>query len=146
MVKTVETVKIIVYGTPGPQGSKRYVGGRRMIENSKLVKPWRESVVWAAREAMAGRPPILGAVVVSMVFTLRKPAGAPKRRRTYPATRPDLSKLARSTEDAMTTAGVYGDDGQIIEYSRLAKVYPLEDRDALDVPGVRIVVIKVAEE
>jgi len=139
-------VKIIVYGTPGPQGSKRYVGKNRIIENSKLVKPWREAVVWAAREAMARRPPILGAVIVSMVLTVRKPKGAPKRRRTYPATRPDLIKLARGTEDAMKTAGVYKDDGQIIEYSRLAKVYPLEDRDALDVPGVKIVVSKVAEE
>ena len=139
-------VEIIVYGTPGPQGSKRHVGGGRMIEHSQLVKPWRESVVWAAREAMAGRPPIKGPVVVSMVFTLRKPSSAPKKRWSAPSTRPDLSKLARSTEDAMTTAGVYKDDGQIIEYSRLAKVYPLEDPAALDLPGVWICIRGVFEE
>ena len=133
-------VQITVYGTPGPQGSKRHVGNGVMIESSKKVKPWREAVVYAAREAMEGRPPLSGPVVIEMVFTVRKPASAPKRRRTFPATKPDLSKLARSTEDALTTAGVYEDDARIVEYKRLAKVYPLEDPVALDVPGVVITV------
>lgn len=42
-----------VYGEPAPQGSKRHVGGGRMIESSAKVKPWRQDVVAAAREAMA---------------------------------------------------------------------------------------------
>jgi len=90
--------------------------------------------------AMAGRPPIAGPVFISMVFTLKKPKGASKKRRTWPCTRPDVSKLARATEDALKTAGVYFDDGQIVDYDRLGKVYPLEDPMALDVPGVKIVV------
>lgn len=133
-------VEITVYGTPGPQGSKRHVGNGVMIESSKKVKPWREAVVYAAREAMAGRPALVGPIVLEMVFTLRKPVSAPKKRRIWASTKPDLSKLARSTEDALTTAGVYEDDARIIEYSRLAKVFPLEDPASLDVPGVRITV------
>ena len=136
-------VQITVYGEPGPQGSKRHVGNGVMIESSKKVKPWREAVVYAAREAMRGWPALTGPIVLRMVFTVRKPKSAPKRRRTFPATKPDLSKLARSTEDAMTTAGVYEDDARIVEYARLAKVYPMEDPDALDVPGVRITVHKI---
>jgi len=138
-------IEITVYGTPGPQGSKSFRGMSKkghaiMTESSKKVKPWREAVVYAAREAMAGRPPLQGPLVVGMVFTVRKPKSAPKRRRTWPATKPDLSKYARSTEDAMTTAGVWKDDGQVVEYVRLAKVFPNEDVHALDVPGVRITV------
>lgn len=141
-------VEFIVYGTPGPQGSKSFRGMSKkghaiMTESSAKVKPWREAVVYAAREAMAGRPPLQGPVVLEMVFTVRKPTSAPKRRRIWPATKPDLSKLARSTEDAMTTAGVYEDDARIVEYARLAKVFPLEDPAALDVPGVRIKVQQI---
>lgn len=105
-----------------------------------MVKPWREAIVYAAREAMAGRPALVGPVVLDMVFTLKKPVSAPKKRRVWPSTKPDLSKLARSTEDALTTAGVYEDDARIVEYGRLAKVFPGEDPAALDVPGVRITI------
>jgi crossover junction endodeoxyribonuclease RusA len=37
-------------------------------------------------------------------------AGAPE----FPATRPDLDKLARSTLDGLKSAGLYGDDGQVV--------------------------------
>ncbi len=131
-------LEFAVFGDPGPQGSKRHVGGGRMIESSKKVKPWRDSVMWCAREALCGRPMIFGPVVVDMIFTMRKPTGAPKRRRTWPAVAPDLSKLARATEDALTIAGVYEDDARIVEYGRLAKVYPGEDTDALHSPGCLI--------
>lgn len=124
-----------VIGEPGPQGSKRHVGGGRMIESSKKVKPWRDSVAWCAREAMCGRSIIGGPVIVDMIFTLRKPQSAPKRRKSWADKKPDLSKLARSTEDALTTAGVYEDDARIVEYGRLAKVFPGEDPDALHSPG-----------
>ena len=75
-----------------------------------------------------------------MVFTLPKPSSAPKRRRTWPMRKPDLSKLARSTEDALVDAGLLADDARIVEYQRLAKVYPGEDVEALDAPGVLIVI------
>ena len=47
-----------VFGLPGPQGSKRFVGRTKtgrglMVESSAKVKPWREAVKWAAREMMA---------------------------------------------------------------------------------------------
>lgn len=154
-----EVCRFDVIGVPGPQGSKRHVGRGVMIESSRKVKPWREAVVWAAREVVEKRMqsaavrlvvyghvllpvPIDGPLVLSMVFTLPKPASAPKRRRTWPDKKPDLSKLARSTEDALVDAGLIRDDARIVEYERLAKVFPGEDPAALDVPGVRIVVYK----
>lgn len=142
-------MKIIVYGHPAPQGSKRSLGKRGgkniMIESSKYVKPWREAVKFAALEVRRGRAPLDEPLEVRMVFTLMKPESAPKRRQTFPCRTPDLSKLARSTEDALTDAGVIKDDARIVEYLRLAKVYPNEDPEALDTPGV-IIEIRTKEE
>src|SRR5574343_224639 len=139
-------IDIVVYGSPAPQGSKKFDGvtksGRGlMVESSKKVKPWRMDVKDAAERAAdiyADMLPLDGPLRVSMVFTLPKPASAPKKRRTWPDRKPDVSKLARSTEDALSDAGVWADDARVVEYSRLAKVFPGEDPEALDRPGVRI--------
>ena len=127
-------LEITVYGTPGPQGSKRHVGNGRMIESSSKVKPWREAVVWAARE---NGQKIAGPVGVSIVFTLPKPASAPKRRTTWPDRKPDIDKLVRSTFDALSTAGTFEDDARVVDL-RTSKVYPGEGFGALDVPGCLI--------
>lgn len=146
-------MKITVYGQPAPQGSKRGFVNRKtgaviLVESSDKVKPWREAVKYAAIEVRDGGLPLCGPLRVSMVFTFARPAGhfgsgknagqvrasAPPR----PHGRPDLSKLARSTEDALTDARAYEDDSRIVEYSRLAKVYIGGDVDALDAPGVKI--------
>lgn len=154
-----------VYGMPGPQGSKSFKGLSKktgkaiMVESSAKVKPWREAVKAVARSVVeypvsaAGfdlRPgannaiptkfPLDGPLIVRMVFTLPKPVSAPKRKKTYPDRKPDLSKLARSTEDALTDAGLIKDDARIVGYSRLEKVYPNEDPEALPCPGVRITI------
>ena len=141
-------ITIRVYGLPGPMGSKRFVGLSKsgkglMIESSKAVKPWREAVKWAAIQS--GARGLDGPLWVSMVFTIKKPKSAPKRKRTWPATKPDLSKLARSTEDAISDSGVWADDARVVECLRLAKVYPGEDRDALDRPGCLITIMTEAE-
>lgn len=154
-------IEIIAYGIPGPQGSKRHVGRGVMVESSKKVKPWREGVHWAAREWIAAWKPTIDLrpfalnyaqwvpldcpLLVRMVFTMPKPLSAPKTRRTWPMRTPDLSKLLRSTEDALTTAGLWRDDARVVEYARAAKVYPLEDPEALEAPGVRIVIEVVPE-
>jgi crossover junction endodeoxyribonuclease RusA len=141
-------VEIVVHGNPAPQGSKKFVGmvnGHGMMaESSKKVKPWRQDVVAAALAVRQGASPLDGPLTVRMVFTIPKPASAPKRRRSWPNRKPDLSKLARSTEDALTTAKIWADDARVVEYERLAKVFPGEDREALDSPGVRIEIRSVA--
>lgn len=150
------TVRIVAYGTPAPQGSKAYKGHRGglpvLVESSKKVKPWR-SVVAAAAEAYrltlpgAARRgfPLDEPLAVRMVFTMPKPASAPKRRRTWPTRYPDVSKLARSTEDALTTAGIWADDARVVDYDRLAKVFPGEDPEALDQPGVLIEIRRITD-
>lgn len=146
------SVAFVCYGIPGPQGSKSFKGMRPgkdgrsravLAESSKKVKPWRKAVEAAAREAIERyklTAPLDGPLVGRMVFTLPKPKSAPKTRRTWPDRMPDLSKLIRSTEDALTAAGLWADDARVVEYSRTAKVFPGEDPEALDAPGVRIIV------
>jgi Holliday junction resolvase RusA-like endonuclease len=135
------STRIEVRGQPAPQGSKSFKGmvnGHAiMAESSKAVKPWREDVKWACLRMGFGRESqtIHGPLAVSMVFTMPKPKSAPKRKRTWPDRTPDLSKLVRSTEDALTQIGVWEDDARVVEYIRVAKVFPGEDRDALDTPG-----------
>lgn len=134
---------IVVYGSPGPQGSKRFVGKAKsgrgiMIESSAKVKPWRADVKAAAIAVRNGAAPIDAPVRVRMVFTMPKPASAPKRRKTWPMRKPDVSKLCRSTEDALVDAGVLIDDARIVGYSRLEKVFPNEDPESLEAPGCRI--------
>lgn len=152
---TPHVMRIVVYGSPAPQGSKSFKGmltgkdGRShavMAESSKKVKPWRQDVVAAAVEAReaAGNPdPLDCALSVRMIFTLPKPKSAPKKKRIYAMRKPDVSKLARSTEDALTTALIWADDSRVTEYSRLAKVFPGEDPEALNSPGVVIEIRRI---
>ena len=141
-----------VRGLPAPQGSKRHVGRGIMIESSKHVKPWRQDVRAAAEAWISTRPglyPMDGALSVDMVFSMPRPKGHYGTGRnagvlkasapSYPQGMPDLSKLIRSTEDALTSAGLWEDDARVVEYGRLAKVYAAStDPDALPVTGAVI--------
>jgi Holliday junction resolvase RusA-like endonuclease len=109
-----------IYGTPAPQGSKRHVGGGRMIEASKKVKPWRDAIVeQAIREGVSGTQ-LDGPLVLRVSFYLLRPKGhsgvhgllakAPR----WPFRVPDLDKLVRSTGDGLTQAGVIADDARIV--------------------------------
>jgi Holliday junction resolvase RusA-like endonuclease len=151
---------ITVYGDPAPQGSKRALGrspaGKSiMVENSTKVIPWRNDVKNAAERAVAALgmpPPMDGPLLARMVFTYPRPKShfgtgknsdrlrpdAPER----PCTVPDLSKLVRSTEDAIKGL-VWVDDARVSEYSRVAKVWVNEDIEALDRRGVIITVVPI---
>lgn len=111
-----------VNGTPAPQGSKKgfVVKGRVvLVESSAKVKPWRAAVVDAAVEAMNGRPPLDGALDVTITYRLLKPRTV---KRDFPTVTPDLDKLARSTHDALKTGGVVADDARFCRMTE-CKVY-----------------------
>jgi crossover junction endodeoxyribonuclease RusA len=125
-----EALSVWVAGEPAPQGSKRAFGaGRpggkiRMVEMSKKVGPWRDAVKAAFKArghrgvvaTATGLPPgwpLLGPVVVKLVFVMPRPQA--QRKATKPMVeRPDLDKLIRSTLDAIGMAGVWSDDSQVI--------------------------------
>lgn len=138
-----------VYGQPAAQGSKRHVGNGRMIEASAAVEPWREAVKTAARKVIdapgnANFTPLDGPLSVEVVFTVRKPASAPKGRRTWPDRKPDIDKLLRAVFDAFTSAGVWTDDARVIAVMS-SKVYPNEGQHALTSPGCIIRVWRITD-
>jgi len=118
------SVTFQVIGTPAPQGSKRHVGRGILIESSKKVGPWREAVAHAAADALSdGSARAFDTPVrVTMLFYLARPKRKPKW--PQPGTRPDLSKLVRSTEDALVQAGLIQDDALIVSLSA-SKLYVL---------------------
>ena len=103
--------------TPAPQGSKRHVGGGRMIESSAKVKPWREAVRLEALStglAISAEP-----IYLHLLFRFRRPKGHYSAKGELKAsapptvvTRPDLDKLCRSTLDGLTGV-LFADDSQV---------------------------------
>lgn len=143
----IRSITLTVYGTPGPQGSKAFKGmtkprdGSRgkaiMVESSKKVAPWRKCVEEVAADLVANRgwEPWDCPLVGSVIFTLRKPK---RPKSPVPDRYPDVSKLLRSTEDALTKAGIWKDDARVIGYTDLWKCYPNEGAGALHAPGAVI--------
>ena len=138
-------IEIIVRGIPAPQGSKRHVGGGRMIESSKAVGPWREAVRGETQRVAS--EPVAGPVAVRISFMLPRPdghwrtgrnahllrAGAP----VHPAGTPDLDKLCRAVLDGLTEGGCWKDDGQVVSLVA-SKIY------APGSPGCEIRISEVA--
>lgn len=160
-----ESITITVLGRQATQGSKTPAGFRtgkdgkiyaHFREDCKDLPAWRKRVADAADAARKNLPyarrlrfPLEGPLAAGMVFTLReRPVGRPgwwpkgipySRRIPYPpAVKPDLSKLMRAVEDALTGIA-WADDARVVRYDTLAKHYTGDDApDALEVPGVVI--------
>jgi len=117
-------VNVAVNGIePAPQGSKRHVGGGRLIEASKRVKPWRQAVAASAQQQMRDQKCdlITGACSVSVEFRFKRPkshfttngqlkAAAPEH---CIVKRNDIDKCCRSTLDALSET-VFADDCLVV--------------------------------
>jgi Holliday junction resolvase RusA-like endonuclease len=128
-------------------------GNINMTEKTKGLADWRAAVAAAARLAMGARPPLHGPLLGYLDIAVARPKDHYRAGRYAHLLKPDapvepylvakdagdLSKYARSSEDAMTGI-VWADDAQVVEYARLRKHYAGEKRDGLSVPGARIVV------
>ena len=146
-VVTDEPFRISVVGIARPQGSKsaRIVRGRPILtdgfgDNPRKLKEWRHAIAEAARAWLAVHPPRAPfdePLTFSATFYLPRPPSTPKRI-AWPMRKPDLSKLIRAAEDALTGI-VYVDDARI---TRLL----VEKRFAIDAPPrVEICVMPVTE-
>ena len=150
-----------VPGLPRPAGSKRAVPAYDRRAGRYVTKPtpaglnrpvvrvlddadsagWRQAV--AAGGIEARRELLTGPLSVEIAFMLPRPkshftAGGrlkPNARR-WPAVRPDVLKLARAVEDALTGI-VWADDAQIVD-EHISKRYGVE-------PGVSVAVRRLAE-
>lgn len=145
---------LAILGPPVAQGSKRFLGvtkaGKGIIVDSKQARldAWRSDVIGAVERYRDKNPddlmPYQQAVLAKMVFSFLRPKTVSPRKRPYMTTSPDLEKLARGACDALKAAGAIADDCLIVEYTRLAKVYCREDPEALEVPGLYVVLHEVS--
>ena len=132
-----EEIHLTIVGTPAPQGSKVAFSRKgsskvTMLEQTrKTLNPWRAAVTLQARRQYRRPAPLDVPLSVGMIFLMARPKSV---RRPYPCVTPDLSKLVRAVEDALTDAKVWRDDALVVRYHELAKVYAA----AGDQPGVLI--------
>jgi len=122
-------VIIVVRGIPAPQGSKRHVGGGRMIESSRAVGPWREAVRAETQRAMvAGNlDAITGPAKIAIRLILRRPKSHYRTGRNahllkdtapiFPEGTPDGDKLMRAVFDGLTAGGAWEDDAQAVKWA-----------------------------
>lgn len=134
------TLAFTVYGVPAPQGSlvpvRSASTGRMFVKQScKRTMPWRQDVASAAVRAVAASEwawPTDQPVELYARFFLPRPRGHFGKRGilgsapALPDRKPDLSKLVRAIEDALTGI-VYRDDALIVRESA-AKLYVDDNR------------------
>lgn len=105
---------IAVSGTPIPQGSKQaYRTGDRiyLVEANKAVYEWRERIAKAAREYMEHIGIFEQPIHLELVFLMPRPKTVT---REHPTTKPDLDKLVRAVNDAITGI-IFKDDSQVVK-------------------------------
>lgn len=133
-------VEFVALGRAQPAGSKkaipiyrgtgtarRFTGRAAVVDDAKRSKPWRAVVAAAAVDAftVVGNADGLldGPLALEVDFYVARPRGHYGTGRnarqlrpsapTYPAVRPDLTKLLRALEDALTGI-VWRDDAQVV--------------------------------
>lgn len=122
-------VELQVNGSPAPQGSKTISPRGGMWESSKAVKPWREAVRAETQRIITD--PFTGPVRVYLTFRIARPKGHFRtgknahllldRAPAYPASKPDVDKLARAVLDGLTEGGAWKDDGQVVHLTAIKK-------------------------
>jgi len=127
----VTVVAFTVFGLAAPAGSKRALpaGGRPgarpiIVDDSKRSRPWKRQVAQVAGTTMMSRPLLDGPLELHVVFYVPRPKGHYGTGRNagtvkasapaWPTVKPDLTKLVRAVEDAMTGI-VWRDDSQIVK-------------------------------
>lgn len=119
------SVSFTVYGIAQPAGSKRgFVKAGRVVitDASAKSRPWKAQVSDAAAQAMNGGELLAGPLWLELMFYVPRPKGhygakgvrpsAP----AFPTVKPDLLKLTRAVEDALTGICVRDDAQFIMEH------------------------------
>lgn len=126
-----------VDGVPRPGGSKKAfysqkLGRSFIVDTGKHTKQWRDSVTAAAIDAYPAGEVLRDCVLyLAITFWMPRPQGhfrtgknagqLKENAPVYHTSKPDSTKLTRSTEDALTGL-LWGDDAQIA-HQRIRKLY-----------------------
>lgn len=141
-----DAIRFTVFGDPQTAGSKKAFMLRRrdgspvtrgngspiinITDDNSKSKGWKQQVAYAARQAYRGEL-LDGPVRLTLTFfrprlgshfgTGRNAGRLKDSAPEHPTTKPDVLKLARAVEDALTKV-VWGDDAQIVD-ERLVKAW-----------------------
>ena len=140
----MKTFEIFVPGIARTSGSHISFKGR-VTHSGKHTKKWMDTVAWMALKEYGERQILHdGEIKLGIEFYLIRPKGhyGTGRNRNYlkPSaplnhkTKPDLDKLVRAVQDALTKV-IWHDDSQIVCVSA-AKYYETDNQK----PGVKIIV------
>lgn len=133
-------INLRILGTPRPQGSLRLFrskNGHEVARYADATYVWRGVVTAAVRAEFGECAPITGAVRLEAVFELPRPRGHYGTGRNaealrssapcWPTGAPDLDKLLRLIDDAVSDAGcVWLDDAQVVEIRARKKYAAVE--------------------
>lgn len=143
---------VSVDGLPVPKPDPKCfgTGGIHRLSIPQKAKPywdWRARIIKAGevlREQAGGT--LDGPLGVDVTVTLPRPKSAP-RTRLWPDVRVgDVDKIARAVLDALTEAGLWGDDSQVCAL-QANKAYPGSPTpDVLDDPGAIIRIWRLSNE
>jgi len=123
--RTGRVISCRVFGRPRAQGSKRHVGGGRMVETPELVD-WRKLVSHVAGKAArdAGWSPLAGPCGLVLTCYRQAPKSPKWKAGGLPDTIPDADKLARAVCDSLS--GVwYDDDRRIVNLTVMKRFGPI---------------------
>lgn len=113
VVRRSRTVTFEVHGPPQPKGSTRSLRNRdgsiRTFSDNPKLRTWEDAVAWTAKTQAGGVLFAEGPVTLIVEFWLNK---APTVRRAHATAKPDLSKLIRGLEDALSHV-LWTDDAQV---------------------------------
>jgi Holliday junction resolvase RusA-like endonuclease len=123
-----QPIRFTVYGDCQPAGSKRafFRNGMKhpsVVDDNSKSKGWKHVVAYSARQVYQG-PLLDGPLRFTATFyrprlkghygSGRNAAALKASAPEYPTTKPDVLKLARAAEDALTGV-VWRDDAQIVD-------------------------------
>lgn len=139
------SINFFVPGIPKPGGSKtafynKKLGRAMVVDACKKNPQWKADIKVFAKQAYSG-PILTGPIRLILEFAMPRPKGhygsgknADRLKDSAPPwhiIKPDVLKLARTVEDALTGV-IWGDDAQIV-IEHLRKAYSAE-------PGVRVII------
>lgn len=158
-------ISFTVNDIPQPGGSKKAFMNPKtnrivVTEDCAANAGWRASVIYSAKLAKAAGGltadhRMYGPLCLTIRFYMRRPGGhygtgknagkVKKNAPVYHTTRPDLTKLTRSTEDALTLAGIWGDDSQVA-VQILHKLYAATSFAEIEIEEIEITPQKPKEK
>lgn len=125
-----KSISFEVMGKPATQGSKKWIGGKQIVDTCKELMKWRAKIKYYAKcakgETYYSKPQN---IKLTLRFFLARPKihynalGQIKAayKNVFPSVRPDLLKMARAVEDAMS--GIIYDDDSQITCEQMSKAY-----------------------